>query len=683
MQTPCVVVAFALTCSVLHLNAQGADRGAPPATPTGLKATGELGQIRLDWDDNGEPDLAGYNVYRSLLPRGPYTRLGVDSTLVPIGSVWRYDDTGTDLGDSWRAPEFDDSGWASGPARLGYGDSDEATELFSGPESHNKYPTYYFRHTFSVGDPTVFTELSVLLQRDDGAVVYVNGVEVLRDNMPTGTITYNTSALGAVGGSDKNVFFKFILPPGSLVAGSNLIAVEIHQSSGAGSDIVFDLELSGLVASRTELLQTLPISATTGEKPQSKVWRHEGWWWSVLPDSSGTWLWRLDETAWTKVLQLSTRTGVRADCRAVDDVTHVLLFAGASTQVASLEFVPGQPGTYQLWSQRPGLVDVTLSTGVETATFDVDSTRRMWLASDAATEIEVRYSDPPYATWAGPVVLASGVSTDDVSVVTALPDNTVGVLWSNQVDQRFGFRVHLDGDDPAVWSADEVPASQSALDVGLGMADDHLNLAVASDTTLYAAVKTSFDTPGYPKIALLVRRPSGSWDPLYGLDEAGTRPVVVLNEVLGRLMVVYTSSEGYSDIVRRDSPTAAINLGVRQTLLQGGLNNAASTKQNYADELVVLASSSSAAAGIRMTFSTGAGVPVSEFVDTGVTPGQTYHYVVTAEDTFGRESDFSSEATAAHRSSNSSAGAPGALQSAGSCLNTRARPERAGHRCDP
>ena len=55
------------------------------------------------------------------------------------------------------------------------------------------------------------------------------------------------------------------------------------------------------------------------------------------------------------------------------------------------------------------------------------------------------------------------------------------------------------------------------------MADDHLNVAVAVDGTLYAAVKTSYDTAGQTKIALLVRRPSGVWDNLYEIDQAGTR----------------------------------------------------------------------------------------------------------------------------------------------------------------
>ena len=54
-------------------------------------------------------------------------------TLVPAGSAWRYLDNGSDPGDAWRSPGFDDSAWAWGPAQLGYGDGDEITTLRFGP----------------------------------------------------------------------------------------------------------------------------------------------------------------------------------------------------------------------------------------------------------------------------------------------------------------------------------------------------------------------------------------------------------------------------------------------------------------------------------------------------------------------------------------------------------------------
>src|SRR5437868_7272407 len=41
-------------------------------------------------------------------------------------------------------------------------------------------------------------------------------------------------------------------------------------------------------------LNSISVSETTGEKPESKIWQNEGHWWSVMPDNTGTWIWRLD-----------------------------------------------------------------------------------------------------------------------------------------------------------------------------------------------------------------------------------------------------------------------------------------------------------------------------------------------------------------------------------------------------
>ncbi len=79
--------------------------------------------------------------------------------------------------------------------------------------------------------------------RDDGAVVYINGTEVYRSNMPTGSISYTTLAPKAVEGSAESTFLQATLNPGVLVAGTNVIAVEIHQVSRTSSDISFDLAL--------------------------------------------------------------------------------------------------------------------------------------------------------------------------------------------------------------------------------------------------------------------------------------------------------------------------------------------------------------------------------------------------------------------------------------------------------
>jgi hypothetical protein len=339
-------------------------------------------------------------------------------------------------------------------------------------------------------------------------------------------------------------------------------------------------------------LQSLSISGNTGEKPQSKVFEYAGDWWTVMPVKSGTWLFRLEDTNWTAMHQISTNKKTYADIKVVDDLAHVLLYNGTKSQLATLQY-DAVSHTFVPWSQQPQVVNVPLSKGVETATLEVDSTGRMWIASDAKKTVEVRYSDGLYTNWSAPITVASGIKSDDISTIIAMPNNTIGVMWSNQATKLFGFRVHVDGAAPTEWLADERPASQSALSVGKGMADDHLNVTVTSDGTVYAAVKTSYDKSGYPKIGLLVRRPDGTWDDLYEVDNSGTRPIVVVNEAADRLIVAYTTKEGGGDIVYRESPLGNIAFGPRQVLISGKVNNVTSTKFTSTGDIVFFASSKS------------------------------------------------------------------------------------------
>ncbi len=164
---------------------------------------------------------------------------------VAEGSVWTFLDNGSNQGTAWREPGFDDSSWFLGRAELGYGDGDEATLVDGGP-SGNRHITTYFRRDFVVGNPADFTSVELRLKRDDGAVVYINGTEVARSNMPGGTITWTTTASATVAGGDEDTFFVFSVPTSALVAGTNVIAVEIHQRSASSSDISFDLALEGI-----------------------------------------------------------------------------------------------------------------------------------------------------------------------------------------------------------------------------------------------------------------------------------------------------------------------------------------------------------------------------------------------------------------------------------------------------
>src|SRR5207249_5049599 len=99
------------------------------------------------------------------------------AVLLTNGASWRYLDDGSDQGTGWRAVDFDDSAWAAGPAQLGYGDGDEATVVSFGADPNLKYITTYFRHAFMMTNSADFSALTVQLLRDDGGVVYLNGVE--------------------------------------------------------------------------------------------------------------------------------------------------------------------------------------------------------------------------------------------------------------------------------------------------------------------------------------------------------------------------------------------------------------------------------------------------------------------------------------------------------------------------
>ncbi len=169
-------------------------------------------------------------------------------TLVPLGAVWRYLDDGSDQGASWREPDFDDSGWREGPADLGYGDNDVSTIVRFGSSSSNKHITTYFRREFEVADPAAYSKAMSGLVRDDGAVVYLNGKEVFRSNMPTGKVGSTTRAVEAVGGADEIALFDKELDPSLFRKGSNVLAVEVHQSSPGSTDLRFDLRITATSA---------------------------------------------------------------------------------------------------------------------------------------------------------------------------------------------------------------------------------------------------------------------------------------------------------------------------------------------------------------------------------------------------------------------------------------------------
>ena len=155
--------------------------------------------------------------------------------LIALGAEWRYLEDGSDQGIAWRGLNFDDSGWKSGPAELGFGEGDEATVMDRGAI------TYYLRHGFAA-DAGGVVDLEVKLRRDDGAIIYLNGREIVRSNMPSGAVGHDTPARNA--DDDGNLLHKYKVSADSLAQGGNVLAVEVHQASTRSSDVSFDLSFA-------------------------------------------------------------------------------------------------------------------------------------------------------------------------------------------------------------------------------------------------------------------------------------------------------------------------------------------------------------------------------------------------------------------------------------------------------
>lgn len=165
------------------------------------------------------------------------------TSLVATGAVWKFDDSGANLGTAWRSNSYSDAAWSSGPSMLGFGDANGL--LPSTVIASNRQITTYFRTTFTVPPGLTTTNLNLRILRDDAAVVYLDGAEIWRDtNITSGVIAYNTTAMVGLNGAVESTWLSTNFPPTLLNAGSHLLAAEVHQNSTTSSDLTFNLELT-------------------------------------------------------------------------------------------------------------------------------------------------------------------------------------------------------------------------------------------------------------------------------------------------------------------------------------------------------------------------------------------------------------------------------------------------------
>ncbi|MCB9157720.1 MAG: PKD domain-containing protein [Caldilineaceae bacterium] len=362
-------------------------------------------------------------------------------------------------------------------------------------------------------------------------------------------------------------------------------------------------------------------STPTGEKPESKLWIHDGYWWGSLCNGSANeyHIYRLDLSTqdWIDTQTvLDDRPSSKADVlwdaasQKLYVVSHVFTTSGASTSSSSdwgrlyrYSYNAGNK-TYVLDSGFP--VNVTRGKS-ETLTIAKDATGQLWVTYVEGGKVMVNHSrNGNDADWGTPYQLpvnGSNVSSDDISAIIAY-ENYIGIMWSNQSAKIMYFARHDSNNaDDQSWQ------SVSAYNPGGSGADDHINLkTLQSDSAgrIFAVTKTSFSSATDPLILLLVCSGPPCTSPnqwsahlVYTEGNGDTRPILLIDTDHRELHVFTTNTGSGGEIRHKTSSLDSISFPAGEGDLfigQSGdnkINNPTSTKQNVnaASGIVVLASS--------------------------------------------------------------------------------------------
>lgn len=278
--------------------------------------------------------------------------------LIEKSSIWKYLDESNPPAADWAAVGYDDSDWSTGRGKLGYGDGNEETTVDYGSDRHDKFITSYYRQNFTLDDANSIRSLLVNVLRDDGAAVYLNGEEVIRSNLPNGSVDSDTLASRGVGGSDESKYFPFNLEASNLVNGTNVVAVEIHQADKDSSDMGFDLELISSTSGIPTDISRGPYLQMAGHDQITVRWRT-----SVETDSRvwyGTSVNNLDR----RVSSSSAKNDHEITLTGLKPLTRYYYSVGARDDSAN-----GDPDTYFETSPTPGTATPT----------------RIWVIGDSGT----------------------------------------------------------------------------------------------------------------------------------------------------------------------------------------------------------------------------------------------------------------------------------------------------------
>ncbi|KAK8803463.1 hypothetical protein WA158_001157 [Blastocystis sp. Blastoise] len=162
-------------------------------------------------EDDTTPLVSG-TVARDESPKTAILSIG---RIFSSNATWQYLNSGSEAPSDWNTVTFSDAAWTSGIA---------------GSLSVPTGTTQYYRTTFTLSTMNSdFAGIDISASTYAGMIVYLNGHEVRRINMPTGAVNYNTVATDEYTSSTSFISSVSTLINPILVAGTNVIAIEIHK----------------------------------------------------------------------------------------------------------------------------------------------------------------------------------------------------------------------------------------------------------------------------------------------------------------------------------------------------------------------------------------------------------------------------------------------------------------------
>ena len=175
-----------------------------------------------------------------------FNTLRAQTKIISQGDEWQYYDDQKAPPIGWEKLNNNTSKWKTGISPLGYGDSFVTTSISFGKDSLKKDIVKYFKKTFRIDNPFEYIVYKINIHKDDGIVLYLNGKEITRIDMPDKEITNNTKATSLIiSGEAEEYVHTIVLAPDDFITGLNTIAASIHQGSSNSEDCIFSLELIG------------------------------------------------------------------------------------------------------------------------------------------------------------------------------------------------------------------------------------------------------------------------------------------------------------------------------------------------------------------------------------------------------------------------------------------------------